>query len=203
MGVANGLIYFRDTSNQIYNCWFINRSTDILIGSSVALTQDVVNEFPVITIPQNSKKIGVRYSILVKQYALTQEAYQYWQILKKNTEQLGSIFDVQPAQLTGNIHNLNIPDEPVVGFVSASTVEQKRLFIRNRDLTNWPSLVLTGFCDIVELPVDPPNYLIYNYTDPDYVPWYFTGMGYILVVTKRPCVDCREQGGTNAKPAFW
>ncbi len=203
IGVNNGLMYFRDSTNQIYKCWHITNSTDILIGSTAALMEDVVNQFPIITIPQNSEKVGLRYSILVKQYAITQPAYLYYQILKKNTEQQGSIFDVQPSQLKGNIHSVNNPDETVVGFITASNVQQQRLFIRNDELTNWMHLNPTGVCDIVSLPTNPNNYLIYTYPDPDYVPWYFTGMGTILVVTKKPCVDCREQGGTNIKPAYW
>lgn len=203
IGVNNGLMYFRDSTNQIYNCWHITNSTDIFVGSTAALTEDVVNQFPIITIPQNSEKVGLRYSILVKQYAITQPAYLYYKILKKNTEQQGSIFDVQPSQLKGNIHSVNNPDETVVGFVTASNVQQQRISIRNDELTDWMRLNPTGLCDIIPLPVNPNNYLIYTYPDPAYVPWYFTAMGSILVVTKKPCVDCREQGGTNIKPAYW
>ncbi len=202
LGVNNGMIFIRDSTNQIYNCWHITNSTDIIIGSTVALTEDVVNEYPIITIPQNSEKIGLRYSILVKQYAITQEAYQYYKILKTNTEQQGSIFDVQPSQLKGNIYSVNNPDETVVGYVTASSVQQQRLFIRNDELTNWKRLHPTGLCDIIQLPNDPNGYA-YTYPDPAYVPWYYTGQGFILVITRKPCVDCREQGGTNQKPSYW
>ncbi len=203
IGVNNGLMYFRDSTNQIYKCWHITNSTDILLGSTEALSEDVVNLFPVITIPQNSQKIGLRYSIEVRQYAITQPAYLYYQILKKNTEQQGSIFDVQPSQLRGNIHSVNNPDETVIGFVTASSITQKRIFIRNDQVTNWMHLDPMGLCEAIQLPTNPVNYLIYTYPDPAYVPWYFTGMGSILVIAKIPCVDCREQGGTNIKPSYW
>ncbi|MEP6584579.1 MAG: DUF4249 domain-containing protein, partial [Ginsengibacter sp.] len=203
IGVNNGLMYFRDASNQIYHCWHINNSTDIFIGSTTALTEDVVNEFPIIKIPQNSEKVGIRYGILVKQYAITQQAYLYFQILKKNTEQQGSIFDVQPSQLRGNIHSVNDPNETVIGFVTASNVSQQRLFIRNDELTNWMRSNPQGICDAVTLQTNPTNYLIYTYPDPAFVPWYFTCMGGCLIVTKKECVDCREQGGTNIKPSYW
>lgn len=203
IGVNNGLMYFRDSTNQIYNCWHITNSTDILVGSTAALTEDVVNQYPVITIPQNSEKAGLRYSILVKQYAITQPAYSYYQILKKNTEQQGSIFDAQPSQLKGNIHSVNDPGETVIGFVTAGNVSEQRLFIRNDQLNNWQRLDPTGLCNMIQLSTNPTNYLIYTYPDPAYVPWYFTAMGSILIVTKKPCVDCREQGGTNQKPSYW
>ncbi len=201
IGVNNGIMYFRDSTNQIYNCWHITNSNDIITGSTTALTEDVISQFPIITIPQNSEKIGVRYGIQVKQYAITQAAYLYFQILKKNTEQQGSIFDVQPSQLTGNIHSVNNRDEIVIGFITACNVQQQKLFIKNDELTNWQRLVLTGFCDKIVLSLNPSNYLIYSYPDPDYTPWYFVTGG--LVVTKKPCVDCRLQGGTNIKPSYW
>jgi hypothetical protein len=203
IGVDNGLMYFRDSTNQIYNCWHITNSTDILVGSTAALAEDVVNRFPVITIPQNSEKVGLRYSILVKEYAVTQQAYQYYQILKTNTEQQGSIFNVQPSQLKGNIVSVNNPGEPVIGYITASNVQQKRMFLRYDQLNNWRRLNPTGLCDVIQLPTNPNNYLIYTYPDPAYVPWYFTAMGTILVISKKNCVDCREQGGTNIKPSYW
>ncbi len=203
IGVNNGLMYFRDSTNQITKCWHITNSTDIFLGSTEALTEDIVNQFPIIIIPQNSEKVGLRYSIEVNQYAITQPAYLYFQILKKNTEQQGSIFDVQPSQLKGNIHSVNNPDEQVIGFVTASSVTRQRLSIKNEELTNWMRLDPNGLCDIIQLPTNPNNYLIYSYPDPAYVPWYFTAMGSILIVTKKQCVDCREQGGTNIKPAYW
>lgn len=203
IGVNNGLMYFRDSTNQIYNCWHITNSTDILLASTEALDADVVSEFPIITIPQNSKKVGLRYSIEVRQYAINQAAYQYFQILKKNTEQQGSIFDVQPSQLRGNIHSTSNPAETVIGYVTASSVSSKRIFIRNDQLTNWMHLDPMGICEAVQLPTNSTNYLIYTYPDPAYAPWYFTGMGTILVVAKIPCIDCRTQGGTNIKPKYW
>jgi hypothetical protein len=45
--------------------------------------------------------MAVRYSINVRQYGLTKEAYNYWQIIQKSSQQSGSIFDPQPAQVIG------------------------------------------------------------------------------------------------------
>ncbi len=203
LGVSNALMFFRDSTNQIFNCWNIFNSTDIFIGTTAALSEDVINRFPIITIPQNSEKVGIRYGILVKQYAITKEAYQYFEILKKNTEQQGSIFDPQPSQLKGNIHSVDDPEEPVIGFVTASSVTQKRLFIKNEELNNWKPLHPTGVCTIINLPVNPANYLIYTYPDPAFAPWYFTGGGGILVVVQKECIDCTLRKGTNQKPSYW
>src|SRR6202012_4114028 len=94
----------------------------------------VVYQNPLTQIPLTSEKVETKYSIIVRQYALTQEAYNFYQNIKKNTEQLGSIFDAQPSQLSGNIHNVTNPNEPVVGYVTVSTVQSKRIFIAHESL---------------------------------------------------------------------
>jgi hypothetical protein len=126
----NGELIFITPEEMRYVCFKYFNSNAILISSSGSLGEDVISQFLLTRIPNDNSKINPRYSILVKQYALTPEAYQYWQIVKQNSEQTGNIFDPQPSQLYGNIRNVNRPDEPVIGFVSASTVSQQRIFIR-------------------------------------------------------------------------
>jgi hypothetical protein len=201
----NSNLYYVDSTNQTFDCWRSVNSTEILLGSSVALSQDVISKAPVTIVPQNSQKITIRYSILVKQYALTEDAYQYFSILKKNTENLGSIFDAQPTQLTGNIRSLKNPGEVVIGFFSASSVTQKRLFITKYDVTNWHFIDTNLECGVKSIghfPLPDPRFFIYDYPDPAYYPYYFCGAT-CLMIARRECVDCRLRGGTNHKPSYW
>ncbi len=204
LGVENGMIFYVEDHplEQRYNCWSSDISSNILLGSSVALSQDVISMAPVATVPQNSVKINIRYSILVKQYALTDEAYQYFQILKKNTENLGSIFDAQPSQLIGNIHSVKDPTEVVIGYFTASSVQQKRLFISKDEVTNWNYIYQGEECNMILIDQNPSNFLIYNYPDPDYTAYYFSGTTG-LELNKKTCLDCTLQGGTNQKPSYW
>src|SRR5882724_6118443 len=100
----NIVIYKNDSSTQTDSCWRTAESKNIDITTTLALSDDVVSQFPLIVIPKNDERISVRYSILVRQYALTPEAYQYRANLQKNTELNGTIFDPQPLQLNSNIH---------------------------------------------------------------------------------------------------
>ena len=199
---AARLIYYTDSTNQVYNCWVTDPSTDIVLGSSVRLSQDVIDHAPVTVVPQNSPKIGVRYSILVRQYVLTPEAHQFYEILQKNTEQMGTLFDPQPSQMKSNIANVANPAEPVIGFVTASTVTEKRLFIDRRDLVNWSGGLPSNDCTVQFTFQDPNNYLIWNYPDTAYGPYYFTTGGG-MAIARNTCLDCRRKGGSNQKPAFW
>jgi hypothetical protein len=206
--MTNGItIVARPLDKQIYQCFANDISTSILLGSTAKLTQDVVYQNPVIFIPSTSEKIGVRYSILLRQYALTSEAFKFWTSLKKNTEQLGSIFDAQPSQINGNIHNLNNPAEAVVGYISTSTVQTKRIFIDDTELPrNWrPDYPVA--CQLDSFYYSNPKSgqnevgtLISGSEIPISSFGIRTIEGYLG--SSRPCVDCTLRGKT-APPAFW
>lgn len=118
-------------------CWQTNRSTNVILGSSTQLQRDIISLKLLTVIQKGSRKIGRRYSILVKQYALSQEAYNYYQQIKKNSEQMGSLFDPQPTEIRGNIHCVGSPKEPVIGFFQAGSTQEKRIFIDNLEVEPW------------------------------------------------------------------
>jgi hypothetical protein len=206
--LVDGMLTFRGPKDMIYNCWRNSQSTDIHIGSSGKLNEDLIYQQKLALVPTGSEKLSVYYSILVKQYALTPEAYDYWQTLKKNTEALGGIFDPQPSTLTGNIHCVEDPNEPVLGFVSASSVQQLRLFVNGDIIDAWNYVPYYLPCLInkdVTLGISPsdtqtvqeyllsPNHL--------YTLWYMDRGLYIII--QNFCADCRDHGGSNIKPDFW
>jgi hypothetical protein len=90
---------------------------------------------------------------------------------------MGSIFDAQPAQLSGNIKCISDPSEIVIGFITAHTVGLKRVFIPNSKLPVW-------FYKI-------PSW--YNCPPPEDGPCSISPS----------CSDCRVRGGTIVKPDFW
>lgn len=201
--LINGQIYYAiDSLTQeflIYYCWRSANSTDIVLGNTTALGQDRISQQPIGTVRRGAQKISVQYSMLASQYVLTPDAYQYWLILQKNTQNLGSLFDPQPSQLAGNIHCLTNPKEPVIGYLSASSISQRRIFIDNKQVHNWDTLSLE--CPLRQTGWDPNNFHLYNYPDTLWGPYYFSGP--VLYLTKRDCLDCRLQGGTLTKPSYW
>jgi hypothetical protein len=142
----------------------------------------MISHQPVATIPQNDEKISKRYSILVRQYALTKEAYQFHQILQRNTQQTGSLFDPQPSQLSTNLHCLTNPDQPVIGFISASSVEEKIIFIKHQEVNDWNYPGITVDCSVIFTFQDPNDFLIFDYPDTSYGPYYFQSGGGMAVV---------------------
>jgi hypothetical protein len=201
-GAANGMIYAVDPSTQKDSCWTTDTSSNILLASSAAETKDTIAGFPLLTIPNSDPRVQFIYSILVRQYALTEGAYNYWQQIQKTTQNVGTLFDVQPTQLTGNIHCISNPAEPVIGFLNATSVQQQRIFILYEQVSDWTKNQAGFGCDTVEISYDFYNPFTYNYPNPNYAPWYFITNG-PLVLASTVCLDCTLSGGTNVRPAFW
>jgi hypothetical protein len=202
-GLITGLEY-RDTVSKapdfrLYYCWRNAPSTNIFIGSTAQLSNDRVY-LPLHYIPEASEKISVLYSVLVKQYAITAEAYAFWQRMKKNTESVGTIFDAQPSNLISNIHCISNPEEPVVGYVSAGTVKEQRIFVYNYQLPNWGYHLICAAIDI-------PNNLDTLRSFGNYMPMTPTEVAaneavVRLNVADPICVDCTLRGSSD-KPSFW
>jgi len=210
--------------DNITYCWQSDTASTILLGSTAKLSKNIIEKQPLISIESTSEKVGDEYSILVRQYALTPAAYTFYTSLKKNTEQLGSIFDAQPSQLIGNLHSVTNPSEPVIGYVSVGSISSQRIFITNSQLPDWhtqpfypDSVCMLAFgpdapCCLYVYPPGPQNqvdayinYLTNNNPDP-LIPINSIGLpghpplGY--TATERKCADCTLRG-TNKKPSFW
>ncbi len=209
---ATGYVIARPASAEIYTCWHTDTATTILLASSIKLAQDVIYRQPLQTLPEHGVQVSVLYSILVNQWALTDSGYNYTSILQKNTESLGSIFDVQPSQLVGNIHCLTKPGEQVVGWVSAGTIQQERIWIYETQLPGWGYTYSCANPDTVIhlLPGDAEDSVLARraFTQQGYIPLTahlppgaFTADGYISNFVG--CIDCRAQGGVTARPAYW
>ncbi len=198
---VNGQVEIRAPSEQIYQCWKTDSNTDILIANSAHLAQDVILNQPINFISVHDEKMRFLYSTIVYQYAITEEAFEYWQDIKKNTEQTGSIFDAQPTYLKGNIHCVSDPAEPVIGFISACNQTSLRIFIDNAKLDFWYWIPAYN-CD--EKIFVPPNQIDYILKDTLlFLPVNYDQYGNLLAGAVE-CVDCRYGGGsTTVKPSFW
>ena len=198
----DGQIFPRNmVDDDVSVCWRNNSSTKLLLGSSAQLQSDVIFEQPLQTILSGADRLSVRYSILVKQFALDKQAYEYLKLMKTNTESLGTVFDPQPSEIKGNIHCVTNPEEPVVGYLTASETKEQRIFIAAREVPHW------GFfldCISLEIPNNPDSIQAYV---PLYLPYDAKKSGLNSVshwfVATPTCVDCTLRGGKTVKPSFW
>jgi hypothetical protein len=186
----------RSLQEEVSVGWKNDSSKNILIGSTAHLQSDIVFRAPVIFIPAGDERPAERYSIIVRQYALDKPAFGFYELMKKNTEELGTIFDPQPSEVSGNIHCVNDPGEPVIGYITASTMEEKRIFISSQELVRWN---FRQNCDVYNVDKHPDTLKKYfgsGYMPIDEKPTYYPG-------ALGKCVDVTVRGASLLKPAFW
>ena len=190
----------KSIDSSLKKCWKSVNSSNINIGSSERLSSNHIY-FPIITIPSADERLSVLYFIKVKQNSISEQAYSYLQKLKKNTEEIGSIFAGQPSQLNGNIHCTTNPSETVIGFIEVSQEKQESIFISNKQVPGWN---YNNGCG---------EYLLQN--NPSElgekagglfatVPFAVTpvGIASFFATPDVNCLDCTLRG-SNVKPSFW
>ena len=189
----------RTQTEDISTCWKYGFSTNILVGSSAALQSDIIYRAPINFIENGNEKLAVRYSILLRQYALDKSGYEFYEMMKKNTEGLGTIFDAQPSEIRGNIHCISDPGELVIGYVFAPVIEEKRFFISAHELQGWkfdqdcPKFNIPGNVDSLDaayaggLSIFEPIFVMP-------IRYYAARVG---------CSDCTARGGSLTKPSYW
>lgn len=215
---TNHHLVFRNPDSLVDVCYRHARpSNSFYVASSNKLTQDVISHFPVGYVDVSSGKLNHVYSLHLKEYAITADAFTFWENLKKNTEQLGSIFDPQPSTILGNIHAVGNTAEPVIGFVSVSTVTDKRIFFAGRSLPyELPKHVDgnpdTTDCILGVIPVAPAESLDFRL---DRTLASGDTLAAVAIISKitfkiigysyapKACIDCRVVGGTNIRPDYW
>ena len=177
-------------------CYKYENSSTIVLANSTRLQDDIIYKAPVQFIPNGSEKLAVRYSILLRQYALDREAYNFYEVMRKNTEDIGNIFSPQPSEIRGNIKNAKDDKEYVLGYVTASTVEEQRKFIQ----IPWHFFML---CTITKVPDNPDSVKFYFGPGGPLMPFAYDFPPPFYSGSEPQCVDCTRRGGNTKKPSYW
>ena len=203
--------------------WKYRYSNEVLIHSTkLQLTNQVNKQALKFIASSKSDRLRQQYSILVKQYSISEIEYSYWKSLKQVSESGGDIFEKQPYFITGNIHSQNNKNEKILGFFQVSAVKQKRKYITAKELIDYdlpfykyPCLLIKNgpidYLDPEGQSMGPLSTFQEIYDD-------YTGVGYVFVYplyndfpplilermafTTKECSDSRETGDPE-KPDFW
>jgi hypothetical protein len=179
-------------------CWVSENSGNIEVKNTSTLSENRINKMPVVFISNNSDRLIKKYSVLVNQYSLNEDEYNYWNKVKVITENVGSLYDITPASVRGNIFCLEDPQQVVLGYFSVSAKTSKRIFIDDsfsglfnpvKDCideklpSRWQSPLLNiSIWNIIDCGMCRPPYYAYTY--------------------KKSCADCTARG-TKDKPSWW
>ncbi|WP_026956480.1 DUF4249 domain-containing protein [Algoriphagus vanfongensis] len=197
----------RSPEEKMDLCYLSIPNSDLVLESSSRFEDNLVFKQRIREIAPGDERLTERYSILVTQKALTPNGAEFWEILRRNTDDIGTIFSPLPTQIRGNMVHDQDPDTPVIGHVGLGKVSQKRLFIDITEVYPWQADVpeyfgcSTGLDTVFVQDYEQefrfsnkyPTYPIYNQNG-------LEPIGYLY--STEICVDCRLRG-TNVMPDFW
>ncbi|MEI8046600.1 MAG: DUF4249 domain-containing protein [Bacteroidota bacterium] len=186
-----------DLSRKI--CWKTVIVKKVFTLTTKNLAQNKYNMLPLHFVDNfSSPRLVYGTSLLLRQYALSEAAFDYWEKIRINSFEQGGLYEKQPLSVKGNLHNISNPDQQILGFFGASTVTSKRIFVQN--VENLPLEYNPGCGIEFEKPrlsfvgISPLSYPVYLYATP---------YGYLIIILEPYCYDCRRDGGDTIKPAYW
>ncbi|CAM1365605.1 DUF4249 domain-containing protein [Tenacibaculum xiamenense] len=194
-------------------CYGNTSSKTIMLTETKTLNQDKISGLPLRKVAIDSYIIGLRYSILVRQYVLNQNTFDFYTLLDKFSDSDNIFSQVQIGNIPSNVSPESDPNsEKVIGFFEVSTINEKRVFFNRSDITdsfyqNYASATDCG--TMIEPEINDGfgtspllDYLrtgwIFAAPHPDFPPPPNTP--YLL--TKKKCGDCSHLGAIN-RPDFW
>jgi hypothetical protein len=195
-----GRLYIITPDYSYFYCYRTMPVKEFFILSTSGLVSNRYEKYRLHFVDNLTQKLMHKYSLLIRQYSVSEKAYAFWNDLSRNNQESGGLFDSQPVLVKGNIVNLNDPDDIVLGYFGVSGVNTKRIILS--DITEL-SFENVPFCDPRKfegkfralMPEEWPVYLLF-YNSP------ITGER-ILGIANPECFDCRLLGGTTKKPDYW
>jgi len=204
----SGTVRYRREEERVDRCWDSNLFPKIVLQNSSRFADNTILQRELVRIPNQSEKLAQRYSIQVTQRAIDQEAFDFWEILRKNSDDIGGIFSPLPSLINSNIKNILDDTEPVIGFVSMGKSASKRIYINIDEVRPWPVFIAEyEFCQVLQDTIPPTQAAIISaFESGDRTPArdLFNQMGALIGfrAAETRCVDCTLRG-SNIKPEFW
>jgi len=186
-------------------CYANKKSGDIIIKSAM----ETIDQPLLFIASQDSPRLLVEYCLELRQLSLSKDEYEFWNCMKQIGESGSTIFDKQPFQISGNIHNISNPEQKVLGYFQVSGVRMKRQYITYKQAKEAGAKRYIYPCSVIlaSRTLQLPNWdKVYKY----YITAGFTfvrpvfapgGLKEMMFVTPL-CGDC-TLSGTLTKPDFW
>jgi hypothetical protein len=177
-------------------CWISEGSTSVYVKNTSILRDNIISRYPLNYISNESDRLKEKYSILVNQYSLNQDEFDYWEKLQNFTEQVGSLYDITPASIPSNIFCIEDPGEVALGYFSVSAKSSERIMIED------------NFSGIVNLYTNCISDTVFNgatIQSLDVSVWILEDVQlppYKLITYTKGCADCTLRG-TNVQPPYW
>lgn len=107
-----------------------------LAGIKEFSSSDRVTKHAILTLPYNlrdyletDKQTGRGWIVILDQYGITKDSYNFHENLNKQLTAEGNLFDPLVGQVTGNLHCINDSSKNVLGYFNLNSYKQHRYFM--------------------------------------------------------------------------
>ncbi len=185
-------------SDSLKTCYKTDTIQEIFGISTVGLNRPVIKDYPLHWVSTETRKLQVRYSLLVKQYSVSKAAFTFWNSLRELNDNSGDLYSKMPYQIIGNITNTGNPDETALGYFMVAGVSERRIF---ENKPKPPIMLDYPKCEYSEWMYE--NFVaISEFPEKDWPIFGTRGPGG-AALPNQWCMDCRESGGVLERPDFW
>jgi hypothetical protein len=132
-------------------CWVTAPNASILVASTAGKPVNELKGFIIKSIGPWRCELSVGYSILIKQYSVDADLYNYWKQLRDVNETPGGIYSKMPAQVFGNI-TCSDNTRKALGYFTASSVKERRFNIKRSDNYQMDWSYFEGECGSIVAP---------------------------------------------------
>jgi hypothetical protein len=186
--------YIEDTVSICYLTESIER---VFSASTQLLTENSIFQNQLHYVSDQTPRLTRRYSLLLEQHSLTDQAFSYWEKIAAQSANDGGLYETQPSSSQGNLYNIQRPREKVLGCFYATQIQEERIYVDKDDLE---FSVAAYTCRLDTL---------YNNSTFAYDRYYYLislaviGPGPPWLDGLLKCFDCTERGGDNERPEYW
>lgn len=183
--------------DSVSTCYLTENIETVYAASTQLLSENNIYKNKLNYVSDQTPRLAERYSLLVEQQSLTDQAYTYWEKLAAQSANSASLYETQPSSSQGNIFNVHNDAEKVLGLFYATQVTEDRIFVEYEDL-DFPVAAYTCRLDTLE---NNGSFYVDNY--------YYVislnplGPGPPWLYGQKNCFECTQRGGENEKPDFW
>lgn len=183
------------SENPAYTCYPKERSNKVFIYDASNLEVKSISHLDLTSIAEDEVKLNYEYYLQIQAYTISKECYKFWSNIDKMSQSNGSLFDVIPSNVEGNIQCCN-GNEPVLGYfqVSSHTKNANSFTSDNFNIEFAPEPVDCRTYIIDSKLYDPQKHHIIE------IKSYPQSADYYVKSTH--CYDCSLKY-SRTKPSFW
>jgi len=95
----------RDT---IYTCYMSDSVPELFSASTSSLSVNILKHNSLNFVTNETPRLKTKYSLLVEQQSLTNEAFHYWDRMKSQSADAGGLYESQPSSTTGTTSSVSV-----------------------------------------------------------------------------------------------